>query len=131
MSIRQQKEDYDRFKLLMLTTPVSDNKLPGAVEDMAREVYNNSQCVIRFTSTHPEKHRMYFHGKPPLYWNVLECHPGEWVFLPHGMWDFTCTCKGTHDFTTNIGDAMFKGNTLPSRPEEMKIRSFPGRPTRG
>lgn len=134
MSIRQQKEDYDRFKMLGITTPHAEHKLPGAVEDVCREIYNKGTETITFTSYHPLKHKMHFFGKPPIYWYKFQCPPGEWVFLPHGAYLFEVP-SGSKEYpcVVNYGGAMFKGNTLPSRPEASQVRSFvPGvRSSRG
>lgn len=124
MSIREQLSDYVRFKWFGLKTPTADSKLAGAAEDLCREIYNPGAEDIVFDNIHPMRARMWFHGKTPNYWMRLVCRPGEWIFLPHGM--YTGTVKSGRPITVvvNFGDNMFIGNKHPSRPEASKLRSF-------
>lgn len=98
--------------------------LPGALENTCCEFYNQTGETVTFTSFHPEKRKMHFHGKPPQFWNVIICKPDEWVFLPHGCYLATTESGRPAKGVLNFGDAMFKGNKLPSRPEAKKIRVF-------
>lgn len=124
MSIRQQLADYARYKLFGLKTPISDGKLAGAAEDLCREIYNPGDEDIVFDNIHPLRARMFFHGKTPNYWMRLVCRPGEWIFLPHGMYTGTVKSGRPIKVIMNFGDAMFIGNKLPSRPDQAKLQSF-------
>lgn len=120
-SIRDVLSKYSQFNNLS----IADTALPPGLENLCSEVYNSGREVMTFTSTHPDRHRMFFFSLPPDFWNRLECKPGEWVFLPHSQYIMTVPSGNqAYQSIQNFGDAMFKGNTLPSRPEAAKIRSF-------
>lgn len=105
-------------------------KLEPGIENLCCEIWNddrnNSPAEdITFTSSHPRWREMRFFGKSPLDWYQFKCKPGEWIFLPHGRYIWTVPSGNlAYRVTINVGDAMFKGNTLPSRPEAVKVRSF-------
>lgn len=104
--------------------PTAKKALPGALENTCCEFYNQTGEDVTFTSCHPQKRNMHFNGKSPKFWSVIVCKPGEWVFLPHGLYIPTTQSGRPAKGVLNFGDAMFKGNKLPSRPEAKKIRVF-------
>jgi hypothetical protein len=118
----------------------SETQLPPAVENMCCEIYNPGReknwnpidYTIRFTSFHETKMNHWFFGLSPKTWLEIECKVGDWVFLPHGQYMASFWRGGrehklppnSYQCIVNMGDAMFKGNKLPSRPEAKKIRQF-------
>ncbi len=86
--------------------------------DVCCEIYNPGAEEITFRSVHPDRDLHWFHGKPPKHWALLRCKPQDWVFLPHQHYIATVP-SGSQEVTVvkNFGDAMFKGNKLPSAPE--------------
>lgn len=96
-----------------------------AVEHLCSEIYNPGSEEITFTTYAPDWQNHFFLGKPPLYWRVLRCKPGEWCFLPHALYIATVPSGSAEiKVVQNFGDAMFRGNKLPSRPDVQKVRSF-------
>ena len=135
MNIRDVMRRYANTKRLHFAKEV---QLPPGIENMCCEVYNpgteknwNARAFsMLFESFHETRMAHHFFGMEPAYWLRFVCHPGEWVFLPHGQYSVTYW-NGTkqehpeqYRSITNVGDAMFKGNKLPSRPDEKKIRQF-------
>lgn len=116
MSIRDFIDPF-RFAQRFIFNHRDDGKLPPAVENQCCEAYNDGSEDIVFKSIHPEKHRMHFFGKPPTFWEQFECKPGEWVFLPHLMYTGETKSGSPCKVVWNFGNAKFKGNKLPSRPE--------------
>lgn len=105
----------------------------GAMENCCVEIYNKMDEDITFISNHPNWQNHYFvhpttgiqHG--PLYWKQAVCKPGEWVFLPHGLYNGFTKSGRPLTVVMNFGNEKFKGNKLPSRPEAKKVRVFGGR----
>lgn len=121
MSIRQVLSKYSQFN----NVNIRDAKLPPGLENMCCEIYNPGNETISYINIHPQRGQMFFFGLPPAFWNRLECKPGEWVFLPHGMYrQEVPSGHQAYRIVINFGDMMFKGNKLPSRPEAAKVRSF-------
>lgn len=137
MSIR---DIFSKYKnLASLNAENRNTQLPGGYENLCCELYNPgtelNQNKIGYTlkldSIHPQKHLMNFFGKGPEFWNMIKCEPGEWVFLPHGLYMPTYWRNGQEDkgvlhynMIMNFGDGMFKGNKLPSRPDVKEVRSY-------
>lgn len=123
-SIREVFNKYANFKAMGIRFP-TDGKLPPGIENMCCEIYNKGDEEITFTSVHPEWAKMAFFGKDAAFWYKFSCKPGEWVFLPHSQYIWTVP-SGDQEYQVviNVGDAMFKGNKLPSRPEVQKTRIF-------
>lgn len=124
MSFRDVLSRYSNLKGKMRGANLP-TALPAALENMCMEVYNKGHEEISFSSTHPDRARMNFFGMGAEFWKALSCKPGEWVFLPHGQYNASVQ-SGSQEIlvVVNVGDAMFKGNTLPSRPEVKKMQFF-------
>jgi hypothetical protein len=100
-------------------------KLPPGIESLCWECYNTGKEEITFTTTHPLWRKMHFFGKHPREWAKFKCKPGEWVFVPHMNYILSVPSGAPQiQCLVNLGDAMFKGNKLPSRPEVSKMRVF-------
>ncbi len=129
MNIRDLKARYSNLQ----NYKIKDTKEVPALENLCCEVYNpgteknwnpKEETAI-FTSRHPNRHNHYFFGLPPIEWFRIECKPYEWVFLPHGDYIVSFPSGNqSYRMIINVGDAMFKGNKLPSRPDKPKIQSF-------
>lgn len=137
MSHRFKADKYAQFKNAGLKK-IFDKNLPPAVENMCCEIYNpgtesNWNKVafeIHCRNIHPDRMRHNFFGLPPKHWEYLICKPGEWIFLPHGMYERRLWKDGRecqvdeYNAIVNVGDSMFSGEKAPSRPDEKKVRVF-------
>lgn len=125
MTIRKLARNYSNLKSHSLDFNSKNSKLPGYAENMCIEVYNKGSETVTFKTCHPEWEKMAFFGKSPKFWAQAQCKPGEWIFLPHQLY-IAEVPSGSKEIpvVVNIGEKMFKGNTLASRPEAQKIRSF-------
>lgn len=134
---RYLKEKYSNLKGLHLAR--AGKRLPGTINDLCMEVYNPGTDAIfkkpnpiafdiRFVTCHPDWKRMHFLGQPPTFWAEFVCKPNEWIFLPHSSYIKTFWKDGkehhvdAYQVVVNFGDAMFKGEKLPSRPEAYKFQ---------
>ncbi len=109
------------------------NQLGACHEHLAREIYNGGEEnglnkkgeTMTFVTYHPEWKRFYFLEQGPMFWHSFKCPVGAWIFLPHAMYVMTVPSGNpAYRALVNYGDSMFKGNKLPSRPEEKKTRFF-------
>lgn len=83
---------------------------------VCREIYNPNAYSIIF-SRNKVQDRLIIASKIPLGAETIICKPYDWVFLPHGY--YLAKASNGADLInciTNFGDAIGKGNKLPSLP---------------
>jgi len=123
--IRDVARRYKNLQTLAADPYGIHGKLPAVLENMCCEVFNKGSETITFKNDHPEKANHFFFNKPPAFWEQFDCPPGEWVFLPHGRYIASVPSQSKEiQVVINMGDAMFKGNKLPSRPDLKKMQVF-------
>ncbi len=98
------------------------SKLPPGMENLCWEAYNDGAEDVTFESYHPQWQSMHFAGLGPEAWRKFICKPGEWVFCPHRCYKVSTASGRPIRLVQNFGDAMFKGNKLPSRPDAPKVQ---------
>lgn len=91
------------------------------VREKCWEAYNPSKHTVWFENTH------YWPASRNSTPALIKLEPGKFAFLPHSyytVWVGFVGNKNPDDRVTliqNFGDMMFKGNRLPSRPDEQKL----------